>query len=216
MFWCISLVVSVAKSGPFYMIRALWKEGLMHLRKVSAHVSLRRLTWAETFRYVRISCVSKDNSNAAWFSQSFDKMDFYGSIIINNSQTTYLDSSKLKLVADDNYQLHKNCIWSSPNRVENIVRKGKIARYEQFLLYPQCFQKTSLQTRKNKGFAGEGLMTSVSVIYYGDALSPLFLKNGSYRSIYPIPNDKVGYRSKLKAFADDKLNMHWMSKFTGA
>ena len=27
-------------------------------------------------------------------------------------------------------------------RVENTVGKGKIARYEQFLLFPQCFQKT--------------------------------------------------------------------------
>ena len=27
-------------------------------------------------------------------------------------------------------------------QVENIVRKGEIARYEQFLLFPQCFQKT--------------------------------------------------------------------------
>ena len=27
-------------------------------------------------------------------------------------------------------------------RVENTVRKGEIARYEQFLLFPRCFQKT--------------------------------------------------------------------------
>ena len=27
-------------------------------------------------------------------------------------------------------------------RVENIVGKGQIVRYEQFLLFPQCFQKT--------------------------------------------------------------------------
>ena len=27
-------------------------------------------------------------------------------------------------------------------QVENTVGKGKIARYEQFLLFPQCFQKT--------------------------------------------------------------------------
>ena len=27
------------------------------------------------------------------------------------------------------------------NLVENIVGKGEIARYEQFLLFPQCFQK---------------------------------------------------------------------------
>ena len=30
---------------------------------------------------------------------------------------------------------------SYPKRVENIVGKGEIARYEQFLLFPQCFQK---------------------------------------------------------------------------
>ena len=28
--------------------------------------------------------------------------------------------------------------------VENIVGKGEIARYEQFLLFPQCFQKVSV------------------------------------------------------------------------
>ena len=27
-------------------------------------------------------------------------------------------------------------------RVEKTVGKGEIARYEQFLLFPQCFQKT--------------------------------------------------------------------------
>ena len=28
--------------------------------------------------------------------------------------------------------------------VENIVGKGEIARHEQFLLFPQCFQKLSV------------------------------------------------------------------------
>ena len=28
--------------------------------------------------------------------------------------------------------------------VDNIVGKGEIARYEQFLLFPQCFQKQSV------------------------------------------------------------------------
>ena len=28
------------------------------------------------------------------------------------------------------------------NRVESTVEKGQIARHEQFLLFPQCFQKT--------------------------------------------------------------------------
>ena len=31
---------------------------------------------------------------------------------------------------------------SSPKGLENTVEKGEIARYEQFLLFPQCFQKT--------------------------------------------------------------------------
>ena len=31
----------------------------------------------------------------------------------------------------------------SPSKwVENTVGKGEIAHYEQFLLFPQCFQKT--------------------------------------------------------------------------
>ena len=30
------------------------------------------------------------------------------------------------------------------DRVENIVGKGEIARNEQFLLFPQCFQKLSI------------------------------------------------------------------------
>ena len=31
----------------------------------------------------------------------------------------------------------------SPQRIENTAGKGEIARYEQFLLIPQCFQTTS-------------------------------------------------------------------------
>ena len=34
---------------------------------------------------------------------------------------------------------------SYPKRVENTVSKGEIARYEQFLLFPQCFQKACFQ-----------------------------------------------------------------------
>ena len=30
------------------------------------------------------------------------------------------------------------------DRVENIVQKGEIASYKQFLLFPQCFQKLSV------------------------------------------------------------------------
>ena len=51
-----------------------------------------------------------------------------------------LDSSKLKEFADHNFKSEENGRKLS-KRVENTVRKGEIARYEQFLLFPQCFQK---------------------------------------------------------------------------
>ena len=51
-----------------------------------------------------------------------------------------LDSSKLKEFADDNFKFDEYCRKLS-KWVENTVGKGEIARYEQFLLFPQCFQK---------------------------------------------------------------------------
>ena len=55
----------------------------------------------------------------------------------------YLDSSKLHVFADDNLKLDENGRKFS-KRVENTVEKGEIARYEQFLLFQQCFQKTCI------------------------------------------------------------------------
>ena len=51
-----------------------------------------------------------------------------------------LDSSKLKEFADDNFKLDENGRKLS-KQIENTVGKGEIARYEQFLLFPQCFQR---------------------------------------------------------------------------
>ena len=51
-----------------------------------------------------------------------------------------LDSSKLKDFAADNFKFDENGRKLS-KQVENTVGKGEIARYEQFLLFPQCFQK---------------------------------------------------------------------------
>ena len=52
-----------------------------------------------------------------------------------------LDSSKLKEFADDNVKLNENGRKFS-KRIKNTAGKGEIAHYEQFLLFPQCFQKT--------------------------------------------------------------------------
>ena len=54
---------------------------------------------------------------------------------------TNLNDSKLKDFADDNFEFDENGEKLS-KRVENTVGKGEIAHYEQFLLFPQCFQKT--------------------------------------------------------------------------
>ena len=55
--------------------------------------------------------------------------------------TKNLDSSKLKAFADDNFRFDKNDV-KFLKRVENTWGRGEIAYYEQFLLFPQCFQKT--------------------------------------------------------------------------
>ena len=51
-----------------------------------------------------------------------------------------LDSFKLKEPADDNLKFAENGRKFS-EWVENNVGKGEIVHYEQFLLFPQCFQK---------------------------------------------------------------------------
>ena len=63
-------------------------------------------------------------------------------LIINPSKWQILDSSKLTEFADDNFEFNENGAKIS-KRVENTVGKGEIARYEQFLLFPWCFQKTN-------------------------------------------------------------------------
>ena len=52
----------------------------------------------------------------------------------------FLDSSKLKEFAEDNFKLDENGRTFS-KCIENTVGKGEIAHYEQFLLFLQCIQK---------------------------------------------------------------------------
>ena len=46
----------------------------------------------------------------------------------------------MKEFADENFKFDENGRRLS-KQVENNVGKGEIARYEQFLLFSQCFQK---------------------------------------------------------------------------
>ena len=65
-----------------------------------------------------------------------------------------LDASKLKEFAEDNFRVGENDREFS-KWVENTVGEGEISHYEQFLLFPQCFKRPVLQTRKHNGFLWE-------------------------------------------------------------
>ena len=47
----------------------------------------------------------------------------------------------MKEFADDNFEFDEDC-RNYPELEETAMGKGEIARYEQFLLFPQYFQKT--------------------------------------------------------------------------
>ena len=60
----------------------------------------------------------------------------------------------MKEFSDDNFKFGKNSRKFS-KQVENTVGKGEIARHEQFLLFPQCFQKTCTADTEKPGFVWE-------------------------------------------------------------
>ena len=78
-------------------------------------------------------------------------------LLSTHSQTTNLDSSKPKEFADDNFKFHDNGRKFS-KRVENTVGKGETARSEQFLLFPQCFQKACFPGCQKVLLCGNGLI----------------------------------------------------------
>ena len=59
---------------------------------------------------------------------------------ITLSQTTNFLFFQNDRVSDDNFKFDENG-GESAKRVENIVKKGEIAHYDQFLLFPLYFQK---------------------------------------------------------------------------
>ena len=67
-----------------------------------------------------------------------------------------LDWSKFKEFAHNNFEFDENGGKFS-KRVENTVGKGKIARYEQFLLFNRVFKRLVLQTHKNRVLFGKWL-----------------------------------------------------------
>ena len=92
----------------------------------------------------------------------------------------------MKQSADDNFKFDENSRALS-KRVENTVGKGEIARYEQFLLFPQCFQKACFPG------ASKGVIV--------------------WEWVYSVPNNKILDWFKFKASADDKINVTEKFKF---
>ena len=60
--------------------------------------------------------------------------------------------------ADDNFKVVENGRKLS-YRVKNVVGKGEIACYEQFLLFPQCFQETGTADTYKPGLVWERVKT---------------------------------------------------------
>ena len=70
-------------------------------------------------------------------------LSIYPQVLTVCSFTRYQTTNfrpKLKEFAENNVKFDKNG-RKLPKWVENTVGKGEIAHYEQFLLFPQCFQK---------------------------------------------------------------------------
>ena len=72
----------------------------------------------------------------------------------NNKIKTLPNCNKF---ADNNFNFNGNG-RKFFQQIENTVGKGEFARYEKFLLFPQCFKRLIPQTRKNQGLFGKGLI----------------------------------------------------------
>ena len=68
----------------------------------------------------------------------------------------------MKDFVDDNFKFYENGRKLS-KPVENTVGKGEIARYEQFFLFQQCFQKACFQGASNSVIVWEWIKTGPNV-----------------------------------------------------
>ena len=91
---------------------------------------------------VRNKCIAEIRT-AGWDSNPCGKGPrlLRHEIPIPQTRRQILDWSKLKQSADDNFKFDENS-RKFFKLVENTVGKGEIAHHEQFLLFPQRFQKS--------------------------------------------------------------------------
>ena len=81
-------------------------------------------------------------------------LELFFIVSLTHYQTTNLDYFKLKEFADDNFKFDENGRKLS-KQVENTLGKGEIACYEQFLLFPQCYQKACFPGASKGGIVWE-------------------------------------------------------------
>ena len=130
--------------------------------------------------------------------------------------------SKPKEFPDDNFVFNVSRRKFS-KRVENAVGKGELARYEQFLLFPNCFQKTCTADTYKPGLVWVrvkiyGKCWKNFADRHGKNYMPLIYRCGSIKSIpgfvwQSLPSLKIANSCKLETVAHDKLTAAKIRKF---
>ena len=92
--------------------------------------------------------------------------NFFSARCILKSFNLFPNDKSCKLIEfpDDNFKFDKNGRKFS-ERIENTAGKGEIARYEQFLLFPQCFQNNSTADTLKPGLVWERVNSHISVVF---------------------------------------------------
>ena len=103
----------------------------------------------------------------------------------------------MKQSADDSFEFDVNSRKLS-KLVENTVGKVEIARYEQFLLFPQCFQKACFQFPIYCASHISYLLLYVHVCYQSKTFIYIFLFQTKFLSVSIILLFDVSLRSRSK------------------
>ena len=120
------------------------------------------------------------NKQFLLFSQCFlpyRALIFHLKCTLTHYQMTNFTFSKLKEFADNDFKFDENGRKLS-KRVENSVGKGEIARYEQFLLFPQFFEKACFPGASKGVIVWEWVKMSSAICFDLDQSKILSSGNG--------------------------------------